>query len=73
MASEKAKKTILKFDTEDDVAVALAKYTADLSQRFIQEKGSFNVVLSGGTLIDTMRYYHLINSTMFSFSFLLFF
>ncbi|XP_027109988.1 probable 6-phosphogluconolactonase 4, chloroplastic [Coffea arabica] len=56
MASEKAKKTILKFDTEDDVAVALAKYTADLSQRFIQEKGSFNVVLSGGTLIDTMRY-----------------
>lgn len=54
--AEKGNKTILKFDTEDDVAVALAKYTADLSERFIKEKGSFTVVLSGGTLIDTMRY-----------------
>ncbi|KAL3524444.1 hypothetical protein ACH5RR_017278 [Cinchona calisaya] len=56
MASEKGNKTTLKFDTEDEVAVALAKYTADLSERFIKEKGSFTVVLSGGSLIETMRY-----------------
>lgn len=46
---------MLKFDSEEDVANALAKYTADLSDKFIKDKGSFTVVLSGGTLIDTMR------------------
>ncbi|CAI9093958.1 OLC1v1029583C3 [Oldenlandia corymbosa var. corymbosa] len=53
-SGKKTEKIILK--TEDDVAKALAEYTADLSRRFIKEKGSFTVVLSGGTLIDTMRY-----------------
>lgn len=47
---------VLKFDSECDVAVALAKYTADLSAKFVKEKGSFSVVLSGGSLIDTLRY-----------------
>ncbi|XP_027085505.2 probable 6-phosphogluconolactonase 4, chloroplastic [Coffea arabica] len=56
MACEIGNRTVLKFDTEDGVAVALARYIADLSERFIKEKGSFNVVLSGGSLIDTMRY-----------------
>ncbi|XP_060212198.1 probable 6-phosphogluconolactonase 4, chloroplastic [Lycium barbarum] len=55
MATEKGKKTVLKFDSEEDVSNALAKYTADLSGKFIKEKGSFTVVLSGGSLIDTMR------------------
>nr|GMC98629.1 probable 6-phosphogluconolactonase 4, chloroplastic [Ipomoea batatas] len=55
MATGKGKKTVLKFDSEDDVAVALAKYTADLSAKFVAQKGSFTVVLSGGSLIDTMR------------------
>ncbi|KAK6155524.1 hypothetical protein DH2020_009772 [Rehmannia glutinosa] len=58
MASATPAKTqtkVLKFDTEEDVAVALAKYTADLSEKYINEKGSFSVVLSGGTLIDTLR------------------
>lgn len=49
------KKTILKFDSEEDVGIALAKYTAHLSEKFIKEKGSFSVVLSGGSLIYTMR------------------
>lgn len=49
------KKSVLKFDSEDDVATALAKYTADLSAKFIGLKNSFTVVLSGGSLIDTMR------------------
>ncbi|KAK6155549.1 hypothetical protein DH2020_009797 [Rehmannia glutinosa] len=51
----KTQTKVLKFDTEEDVAVALAKYTADLSEKYINEKGSFSVVLSGGTLIDTLR------------------
>ncbi|XP_009612706.1 putative 6-phosphogluconolactonase 4, chloroplastic [Nicotiana tabacum] len=55
MATQKGKKTVLKFDSEEDVANALAKYTADLSDKFIKDKGSFTVVLSGGTLIDSMR------------------
>lgn len=55
MASKKGKKTILKFDSEEDVGIALAKYTADLSEKFINEKCSFSVVLSGGSLIETMR------------------
>lgn len=54
-APAKTKTKVLKFDSEEDVAVALAKYTADLSEKFINEKGSFSVVLSGGTLIDTLR------------------
>ncbi|KAG8381088.1 hypothetical protein BUALT_Bualt06G0085900 [Buddleja alternifolia] len=52
---KEATKKVLKYDTEEDVAVALAKYTADLSEKYIKEKGSFSVVLSGGTLIDTLR------------------
>lgn len=52
----KGKKTIVKLEKEEDVAVALAKYTADLSERFIRHKGSISVVLSGGSLIDTMRF-----------------
>ncbi|KAL6508275.1 hypothetical protein OROHE_021817 [Orobanche hederae] len=51
----KTQPKVLKFDTEEDVAVAVAKYTADLSEEYIKEKASFSVVLSGGTLIDTLR------------------
>lgn len=46
---------VTKLNTEDDVAEALAKYIANLSTKFIKEKGSFSVALSGGSLIDTMR------------------
>lgn len=52
----KSKTNVLKFHSEEDVAVALANYTADLSKKHIREKVSFSVVLSRGTLIDTMRY-----------------
>ncbi|KAI3735453.1 hypothetical protein L6452_14951 [Arctium lappa] len=53
--SEKGKVNVLKFHSEEDVAVSLAKYIADLSAKFIKENGCFSVVLSGGTLIDTLR------------------
>ncbi|XP_028777893.1 probable 6-phosphogluconolactonase 4, chloroplastic [Neltuma alba] len=40
---------------KDDLAVSLASYIADLSNKFTKEKGSFTIVLSGGTLIDNIR------------------
>ncbi|MFS7917168.1 putative 6-phosphogluconolactonase [Helianthus anomalus] len=46
---------IHKLETESHVADALATYIADLSAKFIAANGSFSVVLSGGTLIDTLR------------------
>ncbi|KAK4766557.1 hypothetical protein SAY87_008199 [Trapa incisa] len=42
-------------DTEEDLAAALAKYIADLSAKFIKERGAFTVVISGGYLIDCLR------------------
>ncbi|KAK6155548.1 hypothetical protein DH2020_009796 [Rehmannia glutinosa] len=42
-------------DSEEDAAVALAEYTANLSEKYIKQKGSFSVVLSGANLINTMR------------------
>ncbi|KAL0400554.1 UNVERIFIED_CONTAM: putative 6-phosphogluconolactonase 4, chloroplastic [Sesamum latifolium] len=54
MAS-KNKQNVVILPTEEDVAVGLAPYVAELSQKTISEKGSFTVVLSGGTLIHTLR------------------
>ncbi|XP_020236760.1 probable 6-phosphogluconolactonase 4, chloroplastic [Cajanus cajan] len=36
---------------KDDLAVSLAKYVADLSDKFTKERGAFTVCLSGGSLI----------------------
>ncbi|XP_071729527.1 probable 6-phosphogluconolactonase 4, chloroplastic [Rutidosis leptorrhynchoides] len=47
--------SIQKFESEEQVAIALAIYIFHLSAKFISEKGSFSVVLSGGSLIDTLR------------------
>ncbi|PSR95385.1 6-phosphogluconolactonase [Actinidia chinensis var. chinensis] len=55
MAAAKGDTKVAVFDCEEDVAVALAKYIADLSDKCAKEKGVFSVVLSGGSLIDTMR------------------
>ncbi|XP_041009869.1 6-phosphogluconolactonase 3, chloroplastic-like [Juglans microcarpa x Juglans regia] len=49
------KKKVEVFDTEEDLAVSLAKYTADLSDKFCKERGAFSVVLSGGSLIKSLR------------------
>nr|XP_043631033.1 probable 6-phosphogluconolactonase 2 [Erigeron canadensis] len=43
------------FQMEDHVARALAYYISDLSSKFISANGSFSVVLSGGTVIHTLR------------------
>ncbi|KAJ6874539.1 6-phosphogluconolactonase 4 [Populus alba x Populus x berolinensis] len=55
MADQNNKKVVKVYDTEQDVAVSLAKYVADLSAKFAKERGSFTVVLSGGYLIDNIR------------------
>ncbi|KAM0037041.1 putative 6-phosphogluconolactonase [Helianthus debilis subsp. tardiflorus] len=46
---------ILRFQSEEATAIALANYIADLSAKSIAAHGSFSVVLSGGTLFDTTR------------------
>ncbi|KGN49834.1 probable 6-phosphogluconolactonase 4, chloroplastic [Cucumis sativus] len=43
------------FDSEEDLAVSLAKYIAHLSDQFAKNKGLFTVVLSGGSLIECLR------------------
>ncbi|XP_034911578.1 6-phosphogluconolactonase 3, chloroplastic [Populus alba] len=52
---QKNKKVVEVFDTEEELAVSLAKYTADLSDKFAKERGSFTVVVSGGSLIKSLR------------------
>ncbi|XP_020600325.1 probable 6-phosphogluconolactonase 4, chloroplastic [Phalaenopsis equestris] len=51
MAGEKKEVDIL--DTDDDLAVAIAKRTAELSRS--HQRPAFTVVLSGGYLIDKLR------------------
>jgi len=53
------KKVVEVFDTEEDLAVSLAKYTAHLSDKFAKERGAFTVVVSGGSLIKSLRYLSL--------------
>ncbi|MBA0744462.1 hypothetical protein Gogos_007082 [Gossypium gossypioides] len=54
-AMEKGKGKVEVFDSEENLSVSLAKYTADLAAKFSKEKGSFTVVLSGGSLIKSLR------------------
>lgn len=55
IATEKGKGKVQVFDSEEDLAVSLAKYTADLSHKYAKERGAFSVVLSGGSLIKSLR------------------
>ncbi|KAK9063133.1 hypothetical protein SSX86_017003 [Deinandra increscens subsp. villosa] len=43
------------FDSEEALSISLAEYTADLSEIFVKQKGSFTVVVSGGSLIKSLR------------------
>ncbi|KAH9602204.1 hypothetical protein KSS87_005600 [Heliosperma pusillum] len=43
------------FDSEETVAISLAKYTAELSEKFVKSRGFFTVVVSGGSLIKSLR------------------
>lgn len=46
---------LLLFDNEEELSNSLAKYTTDLSRKFCGERGAFTVVLSGGSLIKSLR------------------
>ena len=59
---QKNKKVVEVFDTEEELVVSLAKYTADLSDKFAKERGFFTVVVSGGSLIKSLRYLSLQSS-----------
>ncbi|KAL8240798.1 hypothetical protein R6Q59_014153 [Mikania micrantha] len=52
MATEK---NVQVFDSEEALSLSLAKYTADLCEKFVKQKDSFTVVLSGGSLIKSLR------------------
>ncbi|GAB2228542.1 hypothetical protein Droror1_Dr00022662 [Drosera rotundifolia] len=43
------------FDSEEELSLSLAKYVADHSAKFVKERGAFTVVLSGGSLIKSLR------------------
>ncbi|TVU04695.1 hypothetical protein EJB05_47825, partial [Eragrostis curvula] len=43
------------FDAEEDLVASLAEYVAELSAKFTAERGVFTVVLSGGSLVKTLR------------------
>ncbi|KAJ8760829.1 hypothetical protein K2173_021867 [Erythroxylum novogranatense] len=53
ITSKKTEKDV--FETEEKLAESLAKYVADLSKTYTKTGGFFNVVLSGGTLIRSLR------------------
>lgn len=43
----------------DELSTDLADYIAELSEASVKERGVFAVALSGGSLIDLMRYQSL--------------
>ncbi|KAJ3690688.1 hypothetical protein LUZ61_019852 [Rhynchospora tenuis] len=55
MAAATGSKQLTVFETEEELAVSLAKYTAEISDKFTRERGAFTVVLSGGSLIKALR------------------
>ncbi|ERN10723.1 probable 6-phosphogluconolactonase 4, chloroplastic isoform X2 [Amborella trichopoda] len=52
--SVKDKGKLLVFENEEELMVALAKYTSELSEKIVKERGAFTVVLSGGSLIKCL-------------------
>ncbi|AED93307.1 unnamed protein product [Arabidopsis thaliana] len=49
------KKRVEIYDLEENLVIDLAKFTADLSDKFCKERGAFTVVVSGGSLIKSLR------------------
>ncbi|XP_051121277.1 probable 6-phosphogluconolactonase 4, chloroplastic [Andrographis paniculata] len=51
----KSRGKVLVFDSDEDLATSLAKYTTDLATNLSQQKDSFTVALSGGSLVKSLR------------------
>nr|GFD29929.1 probable 6-phosphogluconolactonase 5, chloroplastic [Tanacetum cinerariifolium] len=45
----KSEKKVQVFDSEESLSVSLAEYVNVLSDKSVKEKGSFTVVVSGGS------------------------
>lgn len=44
------------YDSPDELATNLADYISELSEISVKERGFFAIALSGGSLINLMRY-----------------
>lgn len=55
MKSQKGLENLNILDSEEELSISLAKYTAKLSEKFAEERGAFTVVVSGGSLIKSLR------------------
>ncbi|KAI5657573.1 hypothetical protein M9H77_26366 [Catharanthus roseus] len=55
ISAEKSKGKVQVFDSEEELAVSLAKYVADLSDKVGKERNAFTVVISGGSLVKSLR------------------
>lgn len=72
----KSKGKVKVFDAEEDLAVSIAEYAADLANKISKERDSFTVVFSGGSLLKSLRwsklafffYSNLLDRTFISFS-----
>lgn len=51
----KSKGKVKVFDAEEDLAVSIAEYAADLANKISKERDSFTVVFSGGSLLKSLR------------------
>ncbi|KAI5655237.1 hypothetical protein M9H77_32424 [Catharanthus roseus] len=50
VSTKKSRGKVQVFDSEEELAVSLAKYVADLSDKVGKERNAFTVVISGGSL-----------------------
>ncbi|KAF3785245.1 putative 6-phosphogluconolactonase 4 [Nymphaea thermarum] len=58
MAAEttaKGEPKLVVFGSEEELSESLAEYVSRLSEKFVEERGAFTLVLSGGSLIKTLR------------------
>ncbi|XP_075495936.1 putative 6-phosphogluconolactonase 4, chloroplastic [Primulina tabacum] len=55
IVTPKSKGKVQVFGSEEELAVSLAKHTADLCSAISKERASFTVVLSGGSLVKSLR------------------
>lgn len=55
IVTPKSRGKVKAFDSEEELAVSLAEYAADLAKIISQERDSFTVVLSGGSLVKSLR------------------
>ncbi|PKA61673.1 putative 6-phosphogluconolactonase 4, chloroplastic [Apostasia shenzhenica] len=53
--TKKGESRVLVFENEEELSESLANFTADLSEKFCRERGAFTVVISGGSLVKSLR------------------